>query len=174
MKSIYRLLAAVSVVASASSSFASSLSPVVRKTSENATYCSSVSLGEVCRMTWSDALTYCSSQDAHLPTAREISELLPERGSVTLEVSAVNGTPPPGFYLVEGINPGGAKDAFYLNHSGYKRLAQDDQENYLIWTATTPPGYEQYAHVYYNSFGGGGGEKEDHLKTHPNNVMCAK
>ena len=174
MKSVYAALAAMIFTTMAHSASAATLSQVVRKTSDNAAVCASVAMDEACLMTWADAQSYCSSQGGHVPTAREIGELLPQRGSITLEVTDVKGAAPAGFYLVEGFNPGGAKDAFYLNHSGYKRLASDDQENYMIWTATTPPGYEQYAHVYYNSFGGGGGEKEDHLKTHPNNVMCVK
>ena len=150
------------------------MTDVARKDQSNSQFCPTAKLGEVCQMKWTDAIAYCLSQKSHLPTARELAELLPARGSKTLEKKDVTGPAPAGYYLVEGVNPGGKQDAFYLNHSGYKRLPEDDQHDYLIWTATTPPGYDDYAHVYYNSFGGGGGEKEDHNKSHPNAVMCVK
>ncbi|MGZ3770823.1 MAG: hypothetical protein ACXVCP_15130 [Bdellovibrio sp.] len=58
-----------------------------------------------------------------------------------------------------------------MNHNGYVRPI-DEVGNHLLWTSSIPPKYSQYAHVYYDQWGGGGGDPKDHLLNHQNAVQC--
>lgn len=177
MKSLYLALFGL-VVACASPSVQAERHPssaqftdVVRQSQDSAQYCHEASEGNVCLMNWQEALQYCESQNAHLPTAREYANLIKPRGSQVLEADEVKGEAPKGFYLVESRNAEGSYDSFYMNHSGYKRPA-GETENYRLWTASAPPSHPQYAHVYYTEWGGGGGDPKEHLKTYRNAVQC--
>jgi hypothetical protein len=143
---------------------------VVRRDSSNASLCASGE-GDTCRMTWDQASAYCTAQGGHLPTAREYARLLAPRGSRILELAEVTGTVPPGYYLVASVNPNGERDDFYMNHEEYRR-PEGEKENLLLWTASVPPTHPQYAHVYYNEWGGGGGDPRHHRKDYPNSVQC--
>ncbi len=146
------------------------LSEVVRKSAASSQFCPSAREGETCLMTWTQAIEFCRNQKAHLPTAREYANLVKSRGTQILEVSA-QATPPAGFYLVDCQNPGGNHDSFYMNHSQYKR-SNSESVGHLLWTASFPPQHPQYAHVYYDEWGGGGGKPQDHLMTVQNSVQC--
>lgn len=147
------------------------LSEVVKADASAKKYCPGKQKAEECLMTWQQAIEYCKSQNAHLPTAREYTQVLKLRGILVMEAQEVNGAPPPGFYLVDSINPDGSRDTFYMNHINYLRPA-GEYKNLLLWTSSTPPDHQQYAHVFYNEWGGGGGNPKDHLKTHLNAVQC--
>lgn len=146
-------------------------SEIIKKNANSASNCPDVDDGDVCLMTWSQAVLFCKGQGAHLPTAREYAELLLPRGTLILETNEVSGAAPKDFYLVDSLNPDGAHDAFYMNHSNYKRPLEE-LGNHLLWTASIPPQHQQYAHVYYDEWGGGGGNPQDHLLTHLNAVQC--
>lgn len=144
---------------------------IVKRDSRNASLCAPGE-GESCRMTWEQARAYCQAEGAHLPTAREYAQLLAPRGTRILELEEVNGAPPAGYYLVASVNPDGKRDDFYMNHEQYRR-PEEEKENFLLWTASVPPGHLDYAHVYYNEWGGGGGDPRHHRKDYPNSVQCA-
>ncbi len=146
---------------------------IVRSDSDSKRYCPTANPKEVCLMTWPDALAYCRSQGAHLPTAREWADLIRPFGTKTLEKAEVQGKPPAGYYLVDCLDPDGSAYAFYMNHTAYRRSA-DERGNHLLWTASKPPSHQEYAHVYYDEWGGGGGDPKDHLLTHPNAVRCVR
>jgi hypothetical protein len=122
-------------------------------------------------VTWDEAVAYCKSQKAHLPTAREYLDSLKSSGIRSLERNEVTTQPPPGFYLVDSINEDGSRDGFYMNHSGYQRPA-NLVKFHLLWTASTPPGHADYAHVFYDEWGGGGGKPHEHKKTYKNSFQC--
>ncbi len=146
-------------------------SEIIKKDGNSQKYCPEVAEGSICKMTWNEAVQFCKSQNAHLPLAREYAEMLKEQGIQILEVSEVKGTAPTGFYLVDCRNEDGLLDAFYMNHSGYQRLP-GELENHLLWTASAPPQFPKYAHVYYDQWGGGGGDPQDHLLTKRNALQC--
>jgi hypothetical protein len=147
------------------------LSEIIKKSSNSASYCPATNDGDICLMTWSQAVLFCKGQNAHLPTAREYAESLLSRGTLILEMSEVSDVIPKDFYLVDCLNPEGVLDAFYMNHRNYKRPLKDSGDH-LLWTASIPPQHPQYAHVYYDQWGGGGGNPEDHLLTSLNAVQC--
>lgn len=154
----------------------SMMGPIVQRGTVKSSICSvGIADTDSCQATWLDAVQFCKSQNAHLPTAREYANLLKSSGTVTLEKNQVTGTAPPGFYLVDCNDEGGTSDGFYLNHEGYTR-PRDSIANHLpwhlLWTASTPPGHPEYAHVLYDQWGGGGGDPADHLKTHKNSFQC--
>lgn len=122
-------------------------------------------------LTWQEALEHCKSRNSHLPTAREYANLLRPLGTKILEASEVTGTPPAGYYLVDCKNPDGSLDKFYMNHSGYKR-PEGETVNHLLWTSSIPPQHPEFAHVYYDEWGGGGGNPMDHKHSHPNAFQC--
>jgi hypothetical protein len=150
---------------------AKKIGAVVRKTATTASYCPEASAGAACLMNWKSALTYCEALGGHLPTAREYANSLLPLGTKILETNQVSGSPPDGYYEVECSNPKGAYDSFYMDHSGYQRPASD-KENFLFWTSSVPPKHPEFAHVYYNEWGGGGGHPQDHRKDRLNAVQC--
>ena len=168
----------------------STMSPIVQRSSVKSSICSVVTADtDSCQATWLDAVQFCKLQGAHLPTAREYANLLKSAGTVTLEKNQVAGATPVGYYLVDCVDEDGTSDGFYMNHQGYKHPAQSmttaDQLPgqipgqrasrrpwHLLWTASTPPGHPDYAHVLYDQWGGGGGDPADHLKTRKNSFQC--
>jgi len=146
---------------------------VVKSGKEGARFCPQTPKGSACLMNWADAMKFCESQNAHLPTAREYVNLLMPLGVKVLEKEEVEGAPPAGYYLVDSRNPDGSLDGFYMNHSEYRRPL-GETENYLLWTSSIPPSHPKYAHVYYTEWGGGGGDPKDHLLTHKNAIRCVK
>ncbi len=126
-----------------------------------------------CLATWSDAVAFCKSQGGHLPTAREYAAALKPAGTKTIDTIQANVAPPAPYYLVDCVNEDGSKDSFYMNHSEYHKPA-GQIENHLFWTASSPPGHLDYAHVYYDEWGGGGGNPVDHLKSHFNSFQCIR
>lgn len=120
------------------------------------------------RLTQPEAVKYCAKRGMALPVTREFGMLAQSHGSKgLLEVSAVTGAPPEGYYKVDSQDG----DTFYFNNSGYKApdgpLGSDS-----FWTATIVTGKPKYAHVYYGKLGGGGGTPEEHLLTHKHAVVC--
>lgn len=150
------------------------LGPVVVATAATQKHCPSSAPGEACLVTWQQARQICEEQGGHLPTAREYVAHVRALGTLVLETAEVGaGSPPAGYYLVASVNPDGSRDAFYMNHQGYRR-PETDRENYLFWTASRPPQHLQYAHVYYNEWGGGGGKPEEHLLERRNAFQCVE
>ena len=152
---------------------APSFSEIVKRDATTKKFCPESKEGQVCLMTWLEAMAYCQNQGAHLPTAREYANLLKPRGTEILEAEKMSGTAPEGFYLVDSHNPDGSRDTFYMSHKNYRRPV-DEKGNHLLWTASIPPLHPQYAHVYYDEWGGGGGNPKDHMLGHRNAVRCAK
>lgn len=149
-------------------------SEVVLVSAENQGICEAKrgKIGQACQATWANAVAYCKGKNSHLPTAREYADHLRPFGTVILEKAEVKeGKIPAGYYLVDSINPGGQRDTFYMNHGNYRR-PKEDRVDYLLWTASVPPGHPEYAHVYYNEWGGGGGDPKDHRLSHPNAFQC--
>lgn len=179
MKKIFLIAISISAIATAAKAFKSldgkanvaGFSEIISKTVASAKYCPKVKAGDVCLMNWEQAILFCKSRKSHLPTAREYAELIEPRGTQVLETSDVVGAAPAGFYLVDSKNPDGSLDKFYMNHSRYKRPASETK-SHLLWTASIPPEYPQYAHVYYDEWGGGGGNRQDHLLNQRNAVQC--
>ena len=99
-------------------------------------------------VTWDEAMAYCRDRKSHLPTAREYLNALKGAGIKSLEAHEVSGQPPKGFYLVDSINPDGARDTFYMNHEQYDR-PKNLTKFHLLWTSSTPPGHAEYAHVFF-------------------------
>ncbi len=149
------------------------LSAIVLKSSSTAGLCPASQIGEPCLVTYKQALSHCRAQASHLPTAREYADWLQTRGVQVLEKKEVNGSAPKDFYLVDCKNEDGTLDGFYLNHTQYQRPA-NLVRNHLLWTSSSPPGHLEYAHVYYDEWGGGGGNPQDHLKTRRNAFQCAR
>ena len=148
------------------------IDPIVLKSSKTSNLCPDEPNGSACRTTWQKAVNYCKSIQGHLPTAREYADVLRASGTKTLERVDVSGAPPAGYYGVDCKNEDGSSDFFYMNHSEYVRPATQNG-NHLLWTASTPPGHAEYAHVYYDEWGGGGGNPADHLKSKLNSFQCA-
>lgn len=144
---------------------------IVKKDAKSAKFCPKSKEGQTCLMTWLEGMSYCQSQGQHLPTAREYIMLLLPRGTQILEMNQVNGKAPADFYLVDSTNPDGKRDTFYMNHKNYKKPA-DEKGGNLLWTSSVPPQHPKYAHVYYDEWGGGGGNPKDHILSHRNAVRC--
>lgn len=123
------------------------------------------------KLTWTEAVKFCKERNGHLPTAREYVELLKGHGIKVLEADEATEPTPKDFYLVDSVNEDGTLDKFYMNHKGYKRPS-GPARFHLLWTASTPPDHPQYAHVFYDEWGGGGGDPKDHLKTAKNSFQC--
>lgn len=149
------------------------LGPLVVSAADTKDLCPDAAEGEACLVTWQEALQACEARGGHLPTARDYVAHVSALGTVVLEGAGVNGMPPPGFYLVDSVNPDGSRDAFYMNHQNYRRPA-DQVGNHLFWTASRPPLHPQYAHVYYDEWGGGGGKPEEHRLEVRNAFQCVE
>lgn len=121
--------------------------------------------------TWQEAVDACKRQGTRLPTARDYVDILQAQGITVLEHDEVIGDPPKGYYVVDSRNEDGALDAFFMNHEGYQR-SPALKKFHLLWTASTPPGHPEYAHVFYDEWGGGGGDPRDHKKTVRNSYQC--
>jgi len=150
--------------------------------------CKSVGEGGACLAPWIKAKAYCLGQGSHLPTAREYALFLTKFGIRVLSVEDFNQTPgvvelkpadvaglprKDGFYKVScAPNPDGTDSTFYMNDYNYVR-PQGLPGNHGIWTATSPPGHDEAAHVVYDEWGGGGGAPVDHLKKNANAFRCA-
>ena len=161
------------------------IGPIVQRSSVKSSICSvGAADTDSCQATWFDAIQFCKTQGAHLPTAREYANVLKSAGTVTLEKNQVTGAAPSGYYLVDSINEDGTSDGFYMNHQAYKHPTPsivahspgqmaEQTAWHLLWTASTPPGHSDYAHVLYDQWGGGGGDPADHLKSRKNSFQCA-
>ena len=111
------------------------LTEIVRNDQLSRSLCGDVNPGEICRATWAESVQFCKDQGMHLPTAREYAELLRSQGTRTIEIAEVpDGKAPAEYYLVDCENEDGTKDAFYMNHSEYRR-PESLVGNHLLWTA---------------------------------------
>lgn len=157
-------------------------------TAEAGKYCEGVGAGGACLVSWNKASRYCEDRGSHLPTATEYVRYLTQFGIQFLSVEEFNATPgllelkpteivgvprKDGFYRVAcAKNADGSDPTFYMNDFHYRRPA-GLPGNHKIWTATSPPGYEQAAHVVYDEWGGGGGLPAEHMKSAKNAFRCA-
>lgn len=124
-------------------------------------------------VTWQEAIDACKGRGERLPTARDYVDLLRARGITVLEREQVLGEVPKGYYLVDSRNEDGALDAFFMNHDGYRRPSELTAFHKL-WTASTPPSHADYAHVFYDEWGGGGGDPREHKKSFRNHFQCVE
>lgn len=60
------------------------------------------------------ALEFCASKGMHLPTAREIAQILTALGS-----TGISPTEAADSYLVSALEPDGSSDYFYFSNAGY-------------------------------------------------------
>lgn len=152
------------------------LTAIVAKSESDGTgaLCPDDAVGEPCQVTWQEAVTYCSERGSHLPTARDYTNALRKLGVETIDAKKVSGPLPEGYdpKVVDCLDPDGSRYAFYLNHQGYKRPAALTQFHRL-WTASVPPDHQDYAHVFYDEWGGGGGDPKEHKKSYRNAFQCA-
>lgn len=154
------------------------LGPIAKREASTKSYCPQAKTGEICLMTWQDAIRYCRSTARRLPTSRDFACLLPGRGTVVMEAEKMPKPVLPNYYLVDSINPDGSTDSFYMNHQGFKR-DPSEKEDHSLWTASCPPNHPGYAHVYFDKWGGGGFDPkfptgEDHKYSHLNSVQCVQ
>jgi hypothetical protein len=122
--------------------------------------------------TWDEAMRICKERNAHVPTAREYVNKLKPLGIEVLEKNEVKDKAPEGFYLVDSINPDGQRDTFYMSHAKYQRPADLKAPFRKLWTSSTPPTHQDFAHVFYEEWGGGGGEPKEHHKKFRNAFEC--
>lgn len=149
------------------------LGPLLFLGEVDAKFCGPAAAGEVCRMNQYDALAACLSLGRHLPTTREFAELSVARGAKGFksleEFAALNKADRAGYYKVENLNPGEREETFYFNHSGYVTPEGGPEGVFEpLWTASVVPSHQDYAHVFYPTWGGGGGDPRDHKRDHLN------
>lgn len=159
-------------------------------TSEEAgRFCDGVDSSGACLVDWAKALRYCRERGSHLPTAFEyassltqfgirllsVDEFTHQAGFLELMPSEISGLPrKDGYYLVAcEPNQNAADTTFYMNDFAYARPA-GLPGNHKIWTASSPPGHPEAAHVVYDEWGGGGGKPVEHLKNQLNALRCVR
>lgn len=125
-------------------------------------------------MDWESAMQYCKDMGGHLPTAREYTQWLKKYGVKTLEAHEVKaGADATGYDPVDCKNPDGTEEVLYVNSKGYT-FPPHSKRKLLFWTSSVPFKHPQFAHVYYEEWGGGGGKPEEHRKSYLNAVMCVR
>ena len=137
---------------------------------ESAKNCPAMRDGDICLMNWDQAMEYCKSQNARLPTARDYANFL-----LKYEIKVITEeeckAKPKDFYPVFSVHDDLPDDNFCMNHKGYKR-PDGETESHLLWTSSMPLQSRKHAHVFYDQWGGGGGKDDDHRKAARNSVQC--
>lgn len=151
-------------------------------------FCDEVDASDACLVPWDKAVAYCREHNSHLPSASEYAEFLTQFGIRVLSIEEFNGAGgvtelkpaeiaglprKDGFYKV-ACEPSsdGRDESFYMNDYNYVRPIELNG-NHRIWTASSPPGHSEAAHVVYDEWGGGGGKPVEHLKSAYNAFRCA-
>lgn len=129
--------------------------------------------GDICLMNHQDAMQYAKEQGGRLPTTRDIAMYMNPKALLEERQVDPNNVPE-GYYKVAGINDG-KPDVFYFNNKmdGSRKLTGEIAKH-AFWNSTLALGAEDYAHVFYGSLGGGGGEKDDHLRSVRHAVICIR
>ncbi len=78
-----------------------------------------------------DAAQYCSTQGAHLPSARELGQLSRSLGANGI-AEVASGMPDDSYYLINATNADGTADNFYFSDDGYQQPADDRPQPYLV------------------------------------------
>ena len=126
--------------------------------------------GAVVMMTYDEAMQYAKEHNSRIPTTRDVAMYMNPKA--ILEESQVDPKNIPyGYYRVGGIN-NGKTDTFYFNNEMEgKRKLEGEIAKLAFWNSTVALGATEYAHVFYGILGGGGGEKEDHLRSKKHAVL---
>jgi hypothetical protein len=123
---------------------------IVKKDSTSAKYCAFVTESGVCLMYQQEAVSYCKSQGAHLPSTREFALLATSLGAKG--IWETSGNPPSGYDLVQALNVDGTRDNFYFNFDGYDAPAGDEGIN-DFWSSSTDIYTSQIANVFFGDTG---------------------
>jgi hypothetical protein len=142
------------------------------------TRASGIAQGRAKLMNYRDAVQYCSSQGARLPSARELARYsmslgakgFPETGELSKgEIS---------FDYVEVVNADGTEDSFYFSRVGYQTPAGHLRQN-AFWSSSVYSGWSTPPYlmvVLLRGVNGGFGEgfpsSSDWEKSDENAVLC--
>lgn len=100
--------------------------------------------GKVIEMTKSNAVEYCKSKGAHLPSARELAQFPRSLGAWGISGYRCGSTEQT-CYLVSDIqNADGSKDEFYYSYSEYSRPDNDLGHNWF-WSSSVNSKNSSYA-----------------------------
>lgn len=146
--------------------------PIIRHAADTTPFCPEARVGGICKMTQENALKACEALGNHLPTAREFGAYSQANGAKgILEVKNQKEKAPAGYYRVDSINPGEVRDDIFFSHEGYDP-SRGNLGQHLYWTASLVPANQQYAHVFYGEWGGGGGDPKEHRRDFKHAVRC--
>lgn len=106
--------------------------------------------GSVKTMNQSDAVHYCASQGAHLPSARELAQLSTSLGAKGI-VDAC-GSSDISCYSVKATNADGNEDSFEFSYDGYQRPAGEMGNNWF-WSSSAYLNVSDFA-FFLNGSGG--------------------
>jgi hypothetical protein len=87
--------------------------------------------GKIEWMSQCRAQKYCTDQNAHLPSARELALLAMSYGAKGLADRKVDNS----YYKIWAINIDGTQDEFYFSSEGYRR-PKGELGNYYIWSSS--------------------------------------
>jgi len=106
--------------------------------------------GSVKTMNQSDAVHYCASQGAHLPSARELAQLSTSLGAKGIVDSC--GSSDISCYSVKATNADGNEDSFEFSYDGYQRPAGEMGNNWF-WSSSAYSNVSDFA-FFLNGSGG--------------------
>ncbi len=101
-------------------------------------------------MSQSDAVHYCASQGAHLPSARELAQLSTSLGAKGIVDGC--GSTDISCYSVKATNTDGNEDRFDFSSAGYRRPEGELGSNWF-WSSSTHPRISAFAFFLNGSDG---------------------
>jgi hypothetical protein len=125
--------------------------------------------GNVCLMTYEDAVGYCKEHGGRMPTPREFAEFVNPKGDGILESEYVDkvfgGKTPEGFLKVECQNEDGKVETFYFAKAMFRPMT-GELGKHAYWAWSRVVGYPGYAHVFYGATGSGGADTQEEVDNH--------
>lgn len=106
--------------------------------------------GSVKTMNQADAIQYCASQGAHLPSARELAQLSMSLGAKGI-VDACDSSDS-SCYSVKATNADGSSDNFNFSYAGYQRPAGELGNNWF-WSSSVYSNHSDFAFGLNGNFG---------------------
>ena len=99
----------------------------------------------------SDAIEHCAAQGMHLPSARELAQVLMRSGAKGIS-EITDGKPDDSYYLISTTNLDGTQDYFYFSPKGYTRPKGDFGEK-SFWSSSSYSNSTYYVYFLNGPYG---------------------